>query len=143
MHGSDRSGVCPAGAEGQLGIEVAPAARAERPEMGMHSRQGQSGAMALGTMTARLRRQGRPRGDAEQRSIRVPKGLWATLEKICEDINRRRDPSIDGKLKCSSLINVAIRDWLVANGHPADCYLDPADDLADDSANDSANDSAA
>ena len=134
MHGSDRSGVCPAGAEGQLGIEVAPAARAERPEMGMHSRQGQSGAMALGTMTARLRRQGRPRGDAEQRSIRVPKGLWATLEKICEGMNRQRDPLIDGKLKCSSLINIAVREWLGDNGHDASCYLDTVEESATDTA---------
>ncbi len=102
--------------------------------MGMHSRQGQSGAMALGTMTARLRRQGRPRGDAEQRSIRVPKGLWATLEKICETVNRQRDPLIDGKRTCSSLINIAVREWLGDNGHDASCYLDTVEESANDTA---------
>ncbi len=130
VHGSDWSSACPAGAKGQFRVDVARAAWAERPEMEIHSRQGQPGAMGLGTMTARLKRQGRPRGDAEQRSIRVPKELWPQLEKICRELNRRRDPLIDGKMTPSGVINVAIREWLGDNGHNANCYLDKAEEEA-------------
>ena len=82
-------------------------------------------------MTARLRRQGRPRGDSEQRSIRVPTGLWPKLEKICRELNRRRDPVINGKLTPSSLVNVAVRKWLADNGynaHSAKLYLEMTDE---------------
>ncbi len=130
MHGADWSSVYRASAEGQLRVDVALAVRAERPETGMHSRQRHPGRWAWASMTAKLKRQGRPSGDAEQRSIRVPKGLWSTLEDICEGKNSLRDPLIDGKMTPSSLINVAVRAWLVDNGHDRKCYLSKTDEAA-------------
>lgn len=78
----------------------------------------------------KLNRQGRPRGDAEQRSVRVPLGLWAILERVCQQKNRNRDPLIDGKLTPSHVINVAMREWLGSNGHSTKCYLEVAEDDA-------------
>lgn len=99
--------------------------------MGTHSRQGQTGAMALGKMaTAKVRRQGRPRGDAEQRSVRLPRGLWPTLQTICSAKNLRRDPLIEGKVTPSAVINMAVREWLTSQGYDASCYLEVADEEA-------------
>lgn len=68
-------------------------------------------------MTQPLRRQGRPANGSEQRSVRVPRGLWPQLDKIARGMNRRRDPVTDGKITPSTLIAVAMREWLAANGH--------------------------
>ena len=75
-----------------------------------------------GYMSKKLRRLGRPKNGTEQRSIRVPEGLWDQLTTIAKARNRERDPFVDGKLSPSSMLMWAAREWLEQNGYSTEVF---------------------
>jgi len=68
---------------------------------------------------------GRAKNGTEQRSIRVPIGLWEELQVISEEMNSTRDPVLGGAVNPSMLLNAAMRDWLSNRGR-GDCYAPTA-----------------
>lgn len=69
-------------------------------------------------------KRGRPRSGTEQRSVRIKDGVWTELERLAQHMNQDRDHVMDGRITPSTLVNAALRDYLMSRGRGA-VYAEP------------------
>jgi len=74
-------------------------------------------------MTPRLRRPATGVNGIEKRSVCIPVGVWPELQAMANAINDKADNKT-GKITPSTLINVALREWLRDHGLDGEFYTD-------------------